>query len=234
MSCNTRPEANNISCFSEKQGLATLKPTVVLMTRQHPHRRKAEKLIQTVFLEAYGARLSAFYPYLLAIHDAEGGYQAVAGLRPGNRPLFCEHYLPQKVEKLVLSPRESMVEIGNLASAGPGHIRWIITALTAFLQGAGFIQVLFTITSLLRNSFSRMGLPLTHLASAGADCLPPGLVENWGAYYDCNPSVYAGYIPVGYEALSGAVQSNAILKSIWSDAFSAGQEAARLLGRGAR
>lgn len=204
------------------------------MSRQHPHRREAEKLVQTVFLETYGARVSTFYPYLLAIHDAEGHYQAVAGLRPGNQPLFCEHYLPQRVEKLLVSPRGSMVEIGNLASAGPGHIRWIIAALTAFLRGAGFVQVLFTITPLLRNSFSRMGLPLTHLAPARADCLPPGLVENWGAYYDCKPSVYAGYIPVGYEALSGVARSNAILDSIWSDAFAAGQEAGRLLGEGAR
>ncbi len=233
MSCSTHLETNSPHSMSGKQ-LSVTMPTVALMDSRHPHRQDVEKLVQDVFLDAYGARLTSFYPYLLAIWDADGGYQAVAGLRPGNHHLFCEHYLGDSPENLLGVPRENMVEIGNLASVGPGRIRWIIMALTAFLQGAEFTQVLFTITPLLRNSFSRMGLPLKQLASARAECLPPGLAQNWGAYYDCSPAVYAGYIPVGYEALSMAVRSNALLENIWSRAFAAGREASHLLkGNGA-
>ncbi|WP_457666655.1 thermostable hemolysin [Thiolapillus sp.] len=204
-------------------------PVVVLMDRSHPRRPEAEKLVQRVFLDAYGARLTTFYPYLLAIHDAQGGYQAVAGLRPGGGPLFCEHYLPQKAETLLHVPREVMVEIGNLATSGAGRIRWIIVALTAFLHGAGFSQVLFTITPLLRNSFARMGLPLTHLAAAEVECLPTDMARDWGAYYDCNPSVYAGYVPAGYEALGKVAAAHRVLENIWRHAFAAGQNASGML-----
>ena len=221
---NTILLGKNLACEAPK-------PKVVLMDRRHPHRQQAEKLVQSIFFDTYGARLSTFYPYLLAIHDDEGTYQAVVGLRSGLRPLFCEHYLPEKAETLLKAPRSTLVEIGNLATLGAGHIRWIITALTAFLEGAGFVHVLFTITPLLRNSFVRMGLPLTYLASADAQCLPSGLAREWGAYYDCNPQVYAGYIPVGYTALAAAVPPNTVLESIWNDAFIAGQKAVPLIRR---
>ncbi|WP_419617614.1 thermostable hemolysin, partial [Thiolapillus sp.] len=208
MSCIAPKKLYNTLYFDEKQGCSARSHGVVLMDRSHPGRQEAEKLVQRVFLDAYGARLTAFYPYLLAIHDAEGGYQAVAGLRPGGHTLFCEHYLPQRAEMLLGVPREAMVEIGNLATAGAGRIRWIIVALTAFLQGAGFS----TITPLLRNSFVRMGLPLTYLSSAEEECLPGDMAHDWGAYYDCNPSVYAGYVPAGYEALGKVAAAHRLLE----------------------
>lgn len=222
-------KVDEVTYFESRRTVSATMPKVVLVDAQHPQRADVEALVKTVFRNSFGANLTSFYPYFLVIMDAQGKSQAAVGLRPGNQQLFCEHYLADKANKILGSPREDMVEIGNLAIAGAGQIRWTIAALTAFLQGVGFSKVLFTITPLLKNSFARMGLPLTHLAPAKVECLPRRQAEEWGGYYECHPAVYAGNISTGFSALSSKVQSNDTLRSIWQDAYSAGKEAAFLI-----
>ncbi|WP_419616650.1 hypothetical protein, partial [Thiolapillus sp.] len=55
------------------------------------------------------------------------------------------------------------------------------------------------------------------------------MAHDWGAYYDCNPSVYAGYVPAGYEALGKVAAAHRLLENIWQDALSAGQNARVML-----
>jgi hypothetical protein len=137
------------------------------MDLTHPRRHDAEDFVRDVFFNAYRARLDAFYPLLVGIGYPDGGYAAVAGVRPaGGEALFSEHYLDEPVEKILNVERNKIVEIGNLAPASAGQARWLICTLTAFLTGAGFTHVVFTAVPRLQNAFRRMGLPLTKHADA--------------------------------------------------------------------
>ena len=196
---------------------------IVLMDASHPHRGKAEAMVQQVFEQSYGARLSTFYPCMLGIRGRDGEYRAIAGIRSGRHDFFAEHYLPGRVEQLLGVPREDVVEVGNLATRKSGEIRWIIAAVTAFLYGAGFSRVLITITPLLRNSFRRMGLPLDHLADARRELLPAELSRDWGAYYDCGPEVCVGKISVGYRAFRENICSSEQLRQAWEQALALGE-----------
>lgn len=100
----------------------------------HHRHRSAEAFVQGVFYRAYRARLNAFYPLLISIANPDGGYAAVAGIRPaGGSALFSEHYLDEPVERLLGTGRRWIVEIGNLAPSSAGQARWLISTLTAFL-----------------------------------------------------------------------------------------------------
>jgi hypothetical protein len=195
------------------------------MDALHPDREKAEAMVQQVFQQSYAARLKTFYPFLLGIKGPDGEYRAIAGIRPGSQPLFAEHYLDDPVEDLLAVPRKDVVEVGNLATHGSGEIRWIIAAVTAFLHGAGFRRVLFTITPLLRNSFRRMGLPLHHLADARQECLPKNMAEDWGAYYDSEPVVCYGRIAIGYHSFRKTACSSEQLRHAWKTALRLGETA---------
>ncbi len=196
---------------------------IVLMDAAHPHRARAEAMVRRVFEQSYGARLSAFYPWMLGIRGKDGEYRAIAGIRSGSHRFFAEHYLPDRVEKLLGVPREEVVEVGNLATRKSGEIRWIIAAVTAFLHGAGFSRVLITITPLLRNSFRRMGLPLKYLADARQASLPAELAQDWGAYYECGPQVCVGKIVVGYHAFRESLCSSDQLRQTWEKALVLGE-----------
>ena len=199
------------------------------MDASHPDRGKAEGMVQRVFEQSYGARLSAFYPWMLGIRGKDGEYRAIAGIRCGSQRFFAEHYLPDRVEKLLGVPRRDVVEVGNLATCKSGEIRWIIAAVTAFLHGAGFSRVLITITPLLRNSFRRMGLPLEHLVDARRDLLPVELARDWGAYYDCSPEVCVGKISIGYHAFQENICSSVRLRQAWEKALILGETHGRCL-----
>ena len=172
-----------------------------LLDAAHPQRGVAEEWVKRTYLMAYRARLKSFYPWMLTVTDAFGQLLSVAGFRPAAMgPLFSEHYLDQPVEKLTGTPREKIVEVGNLAPASPGQARAMITMVTCFLHGAGFQQVVFTAVPRLYNAFRRLGLEPTELAPALPERLPEG-AENWGTYYQANPRVFCGNIANGHAVL---------------------------------
>jgi len=186
-----------------------------LLDRLDPERAMVESFVQRVFFQSYRAQLSTFYPLLLAIRSGEplSGYAAVAGIRPaGGEPLFLEHYLDRPVEQVLGVDRNRVIEIGNLAPASAGQARWLITTLSAFILGAGFSHVVFTGVPKLRNAFGRMGLPLTELAEAHGDDLPPEERARWGTYYDQHPRVFAGDLRLGEGPLSAIAESD---PSLW-------------------
>ncbi len=186
-------------------------------------------MVRQAFEQSHGARLSAFYPFMLGIRDRGGEYRAVAGIRSGAEDLFAEHYLSDRVEKLLGVSRQEVVEVGNLASCRSGEIRWVIAAVTAFLQGAGFSRVIITLTPLLRNSFRRMGLPLVRLAPARQERLPAGMAGDWGEYYECRPEVCMGRIAVGYRAFREHICSSDSLRPLWEQALVLGEAHGRRL-----
>ena len=197
---------------------------LTLMDLTHPRRHHAEDFVRGVFFNAYRARLDAFYPLLVSIGYPDGGYAAVAGVRPaGGEALFSEHYLDEPVEKILNVERNKIVEIGNLAPASAGQARWLICTLTAFLTGAGFTHVVFTAVPRLKNAFRRMGLPLTRHADARQEQLPERQAAEWGSYYESKPAVYSGDIRVGHRAFSNIKEKAPDLYAISRLAFDAGQ-----------
>ena len=197
---------------------------VSLVEQTHRERGLAEAFVRAVFLRAYNARIGSLYPLLLAIARDSGDYAAVAGIRPaGGTLLFSEQYLDQPVEQLLQTQRAGIAEIGNLAPAGAGQARWLICALSAFLIGAGFTHVIFTSVPKLRNAFRRMGLPLTRLADADAQRLPPQQRAEWGSYYQHRPAVYAGDIVAGTPALIALIRSDPDLSRISEQAYRVGR-----------
>ena len=196
----------------------------------------AEAFVQEVFYRAYRARLVSFYPLLLSIGTRGGNgrieYEAVAGARPASaEKLFLEHYLVRPVEEVVGVARERIIEIGNLAPAGAGQARWLITTLNAFMRGAGFTHVVFTAIPKLKNSFSRMGLPLAELAAANRDVLPPAEQANWGNYYDTRPRVFVGDLRIGEAPLRAVAAGDSLLQGLYRRATQVGEEFRSAHGR---
>ena len=194
-----------------------------LIDPSHPERATAEAFVKAVFMDAYDARLTRFYPLLMSILWPDSRYAAIAGVRPaGAETLFSEHYLDAPIEELLGVEREKIVEIGNLAPASAGQARWLICTLTAFLSGAGFTHVVFTAVPRLYNAFRRMGLPLLKHADARPDCLPAAQVREWGSYYNSKPAVYSGDIRVGERAFRKLMATDPELRDITRRAFRAG------------
>lgn len=194
------------------------------------NRPRLEAFVQDVFRHTYGAEVNTFCPGLLALHHPGEPIAAVAGVRPADsEALFSEIYLGKPVERRLAEVngrpvrRASIAEIGNLAPAGAGQARWLIATLTAYLYAAGFEWVVFTSIPMVFNAFARLGLPLSVLAEARAQCLPAGARANWGTYYDARPMVYAGHVKTGYYLLRNRVDPTLPrLVRLWHQALEAG------------
>jgi hypothetical protein len=172
-------------------------------------RRPFERFVARRFADRFGARVSRFMPELHGFVDADANLRAVVGLCPAaSAALFLERYLDRPVEQMLSAAvgreveRSRIVEVGNLAIAGPSGVRALLRPLTARLAEAGYDWVVFTGTELLRNAFHRNGLAPVHLTEA--DPLRLGAErEDWGSYYAHRPAVMAGRIAEGSAALLG-------------------------------
>ena len=171
-----------------------------------PKRAVFEEFIHGVFKQAFGAKLSSYYPKLLAFTTGTQ-IRSVVGYRDGMiKPLFSEQYLDAAAEHVIGAhlgqdiERRELVEVGNLALAGRGEVRWVIAAMTVFLYAAGYRWVLFTAVKPLYNAFQRLGLKPIQIAKPDPERLPDG-GSNWGSYYQAEPVVCAGDIAAGYRKL---------------------------------
>jgi hypothetical protein len=199
--------------------------SVRLHAPQDGERAPVERFIRRVFMDSYGARLDSLYPSLLAFSSGNT-LRAAVGLRAaGQGPLFAEHYLPAPAEALISdrwgrpAVRGQLVEVGNLALAGPGDARWLIAAVTAFLHACGYRWVLFTAVRPLVNAFARLGLSPVRLGDADPACLPDG-GRDWGSYYEQRPVVCVCDIRSGYRKLSAFVsEGQPLLHALLGEAF---------------
>jgi len=198
----------------------------------HVNRTVVEQFIREVFHSAYRADIQSFYPTLLSF-QSDNRQRAAVGYRDGSvRPLFSEQYLPRPADELIaahtgeLIARKQLVEVGNLALAGPGEARWVIAAVTLYLYELGYRWVLFTAVRPLFNAFQRLGLNPIQLAEAN----PMQLADkgqSWGRYYDAKPMVCVGNIESGYLKLHRHVSHsqpllNALLGDVSRQAANAG------------
>ena len=198
-------------------------------------RREFEAYVSKVFRHAYDARVSKFMPELLGIRDAGGELVGTLGIRRANDgPLFLEQYLDRPVDVALSEAlaafgtritRDMLVEVGNLAATHAGGTRWLIIALTAYLQGAGYDWVVFTATPSLRNSFRKLGLRMIPLGEASLEQLPEADRAAWGRYYDGGPQVIAVNVHHTYGVLERELRLERalhLLKGMWDCAYRIG------------
>ncbi|AYG45042.1 thermostable hemolysin [Pseudomonas sp. Leaf58] len=181
-----------------------------LLLHGDPKRGELEQFIHQCFATTHHADIHHFLPELLALHDSHGRLIAAAGMRPASSGLlFLEHYLDEPVESAVSRiagqplERESVVEVGNLASLSAGSARIMIIAVTWLLATRGLRWVVFTGASTLINSFQRLGLVPHVLAEADPARLNEP-AEHWGSYYAQHPQVFVGDIRYGFDRLNQA------------------------------
>jgi len=175
----------------------------------HSERAQAEAFIRDVFSRKYGACVESFMPHLIRLcYDQTGEYYSVVGYKEAiSGPLFVEQYMRQSVD-CELSRcigqtvgRDVIVEVGNLAEAGPGGGRDAIIALVSFLFGAGYQWGVVTAVPKLANGFRRLGLKYVDLGIADPSELSPEKRAAWGTYYDHKPMIRAADLRMTYRVL---------------------------------
>jgi len=204
---------------------------LAFVDRDSPQRALTEAFVRTVFERAYGAKVSHFLPRMMTLSDGRGELRAALGLRRADHaPLFLETYLDEAVETLVARiaqrqvTRAGIVEVGNLASTQRGALRCLITALTAYLKGAGAEWAVFTATPTVLNAFRKLGITLHTLGPADKARL--GVAgELWGSYYETSPMVVAGNVAQACEALESYLALERAVNlagALWKLAYAAG------------
>jgi hypothetical protein len=205
---------------------------VEMLDSSHTSRLETEKFIHDVFFQYYGADIRHFMPELLTLRTSDGQLTAALGVRSADgRGLFLEQYLDEPVEVCLNQrlpmfdgkiKREQVIEVGNLAAASAGGSRWLIIALTAYLQGAGYDWVVFTALPGLRNAFAKMGLKVITLGEAKLSSLDSDEQKLWGNYYDDNPQVVTVNVHHAYGVLEQQLrfeQNLKLLQLMWQQAY---------------
>ncbi len=171
-------------------------PSVLVYSPGQPGRDEVERYIARQFEDYYGARITQFMPYLLALKQGEQIIAAM-GLRPAEgTPLFIEQYLDQPIEQEVSvalgeeQPRELLMEIGNLAAMQPGASYLLFMAATEVFFVRGYRWAVFNATLTVQNVLRKLGFSFTSLRNADPARLG-SQVDQWGSYYDSPSTVIA-------------------------------------------
>jgi hypothetical protein len=170
--------------------------------REGDHDRpEFEAFVRAAFARSHAAEIHTFMPSLLGFRDGDQRLRGVTGLRPAaSAPLYLEQYLDVPVEVAIASAtgqpvqRTDIVEVGNLAAGNCRSAVRMVTQLPAFLLARDFSWIVFTATRTVRQILLGFGAPLVELAQASGARVAGGL-DAWGAYYDHDPRVFAGYLP---------------------------------------
>lgn len=161
-------------------------------------RAELEQFIGDIFLQAYGAKIKRFMPYLMSLRDPDDKLIAVCGLRSAaTDELFLETYLDQPIETVLSEHagisvgRGDIVEIGNFSVAEPGMSRYLITAINDQLHATSKQWAVFTAVPVLRNAFIKLNMNPEILGDADKSRLPIDEQTEWGSYYEQKPQVMA-------------------------------------------
>jgi hypothetical protein len=208
---------------------------ITLFDERAPGRADVQSFIHHHYARAYGADVYHFLPRLMALYSSRSALIAALGFRPAAaQALYLENYLDAPVEQALASAtggvidRAGLVEVGNLVTAQAGGARWLITALTAYLQAAGAAWAVFTAVRELRNAFTRLGIELVQLADADSARLAPAERAQWGRYYDTQPMVVAASVSQSFAAIEARFErarDRHQVKPLWHGALVAGAAA---------
>ena len=182
---------------------------LVTLDRDDARREAAEQFVARGFLRSHRACIRSFLPRLVALTDASGDVQGVVGCRRADEePLFLERYLDSPVEEILASrwgiavSRAQIVEIGNFACRSAAVARRFMSLLPRYLLDEGTLWIAFTATRAVRGLIRESGARPLELAAARPDRVA-GTADEWGRYYETDPRVMAGYLPLarGFRAL---------------------------------
>lgn len=175
---------------------------LVAYERGQPGRETAEQFVREGFFRTHQACVQSFLPTLLTLTDRQGVIRGVVGCRfAAEEPLFLERYLDQPIESLISARtgarvrRETLVEVGNLSCRNSRVAQSLVGMLPRYLLGRGYTWIAFTATSSIRRILRHSGARLLDLGPAEA-ARADGSGDHWGHYYDNDPRVMAGYLPV--------------------------------------
>lgn len=167
-----------------------------------PERGELEAFVAEAFQRGHDATVASFMPTLLSLRDGSGRLRGVVGLRgAAPQPLYLEHYLDRPVESAIATAtgqairREQVVEVGNLAGTNCRAAVRLVALLPSYLLSLEFQWIVFTATSAVRGILQGLGAPLVELARADGNRVANG-PDRWGRYYDTDPRVFAGYLPL--------------------------------------
>ncbi len=208
-----KPHPENKLMNPKTTGQQTFSARINYYPQGRSERARLESFISGVYKKYYNTEIDEFYPNLLSIEsvneEQQATIKAVAGVRSADQEaLFSEYYLGGDLQDILGAiyhkpvSRSAIVEVGNLAPANIGQMRWLITSITGFLYSAGYDYLVFTGVAAISNSFKRMNIPLELLAEAKRESLPAEIQEKWGPeYYQNRPMVFLGDIALGYEIM---------------------------------
>jgi hypothetical protein len=178
------------------------KCSIELCSHSHHRRVEAETFVQKRFERAHAARIHTFMPSLLLYADSAGVLLGVAGVRSAtDEPLFLERYLHPPIETAICTRtgarvrRDQIVEIGNFACLKPHVATRFVASLPRFLLGQGHTWVTFTATLAVRRILKCLRARCVDLGPAEGACVGHG-ADDWGRYYDSDPRVMAGFLPL--------------------------------------
>jgi len=170
-------------------------------------RAELEVYIRDIFAHSYDARIKHFLPQLMSLRMANNELVAALGIRSASSErLFLENYLDTPVEQRLAEvagiavQRDSIVEIGNLASTRAGSARWLFLALAAYLHGRSTEWAIYTVAPFLKNTFLKLGFNMHTLAKADKSRLGDD-AGDWGSYYDASPEVMAVEVSQAFYAV---------------------------------
>lgn len=175
-------------------------PPVTTAISEHdaPDRLELEQFIRTMFKRVHGADIQYFLPKLISVRDENGKLLAACGLRHADEgKLFLENYLNSPVEMLLSHhnnrsiSRSAILEVGNLAVAEPANVRSLLASISLYLHSTDSEYAVFTGISTLRNSLTKLNMPLQLLGEANIACIPEHERAAWGTYYNERPQVMA-------------------------------------------
>lgn len=167
-----------------------------------PERGELEAFVAEAFRRGHDATVASFMPTLLSLRDGSGRLRSVVGLRGAvPQALYLERYLDLPVESAIAAAtgrairREQVVEVGNLAGSNCRAAVRMVALLPSYLLSLEYRWIVFTATSAVRGILQGLGAPLVELARADGTRVAEG-PDRWGRYYDTDPRVLAGYLPL--------------------------------------
>jgi len=170
-------------------------------------RQSVENFIKATYEKNYAANIQVDYPFLMSVRNKKGEVLAALGFRyAGNTSLFLEHYTDRPIESILCCPRDEIVEIGNLASAGQGALNLLFAALASYLKNRNICYAAITGTDALHRHFKKMGFAPSKICDADLSAvLEEG--QQWGSYYATQPRVLVGSLETAvkrFKSLLGA------------------------------
>lgn len=179
--------------------LHTAPPVTTNISAPDAHnRQELEAFICAMFKRAHNAEIKHFMPKLMSVRGLNGELLAACGLRHADQgPLFLETYLDAPIETLISKhngteiTREEILEVGNLAVAEPANVRSLLASISVYLHSTNSEFAVFTGISTLRNSLTKLNMPLQLLGEASINRIPKQERAAWGSYYNERPQVMA-------------------------------------------